>query len=124
MASVFESKFEAAGRRKLLALLGEAVTYNPLGVAGSSITAILNPGPEREQFGDDGKWHIRAASVVCSDVDTSSPSNRDTFTIGGEEWQVDDEIGFEHDSPGGIVEFPLVIKTRIEVSGPDHRLRR
>jgi len=101
---------------------GETVTYNPLGVTGSTITAVWEPDSEPEEYGDDGKWSKRRGLLYCSTSDVSSPSNRDTVTIGGETWQVDDERGIERDNAGGVT-LPLVIKTRDEVSGPDHRKR-
>jgi hypothetical protein len=101
---------------------GESVTYNPLGVSGSAITAVWEPDSEPEELRDDGKWSLRRGLLYCSISDVSSPSNRDTVTIGGEEWQVDDERGIDRDNAGGVT-LPLVIKTRLEVSGPEYRRR-
>ena len=103
--------------------IADTVTYNPLGVSGSAISAAWIPEPEPNEFHEDGKWAVRSGRLVCKTSDVSSPSNRDTVTISGETWQVDDEMGIERDNSGGVI-LPLVIKTRIEVSGPDHRLRR
>ena len=102
---------------------GESVTYNPLGVAGSSITAVWEPDSEPEEYDEDGKWSKRRGSLYCSTVDVTSPSNRDTVTISGEEWQVEDGRGIERDNAGGVT-LPLVLMVRREVSGPEHRLRR
>ena len=107
----------------VIADFGETVTYNPLGVAGSAISAVWAPDSEPEEYFDDGKWSLRRGRLYCSTSDVSSPSNRDTVTIGGETWQVDDQRGIERDNCGGVT-LPLVIKVRREVSGPEHRLRR
>ena len=122
MSTRFADRF-AAGRRKIRDKLGETVTYNPLGVAGSEITAVLTSETAITEHLEDGKWRTRRCVATCQSSDVSTPSSSDTVTIDGETWQVDDEDQVE-ETRAGFVDLPLVLKTRIEVSGPEHRLKR
>ncbi len=103
--------------------LPDTVTYTADGESGVSISAIWMPYAEPEDYTDDGKWRIRRGNLFCSATDVASPSNRDTVTISSEVWDVDDSMGIHEDNTGGVT-LPLVRKVRIEVSGPEHRIRR
>ena len=113
----------AGTRRKVLERFGQTVTYTATGESGVSITAEWDPDSEPEEYTDDGKWKYRRGDLYCSIVDVASPNNRDTVTIGGEVWDVDDSRGIARDNAGGVT-LPLVRKERIEVSGPEHRIQR
>lgn len=106
----------------ILADFGETVTYTADGESGVSITAVWEMDSEPEEYDDDGKRCIRRGDLYCAVADVVNPSNRDTVTIGGETWAVEDERGIHRDNAGGVT-LPLVLKTRIEVSGSEHRKR-
>jgi len=103
--------------------LTDTVTYTATGQAGVEISAILTREAATTEYLDDGKWRMRRRGAICQAEDVPTPSSRDTVTISGETWQVEDEDQVQR-SDAGMVTLPMVIKTRDEVSGPDHRLRR
>lgn len=65
----------------LLGAMGESVTYTPVGVAGSTITAIFQP--------QIGALDVQAtATFFVSSDDVASPNPGDTITRSGEVWVV------------------------------------
>ena len=104
----------------VLADFGQSITYTAYGVAGASITAIFSGTSTEVRIYDDGRRTVYVAEVYCSTTDVSSPDKRDTFTVSGTTWQVDDERMTVEDNAGGIT-LPLIRSSRKEASGPDFR---
>lgn len=67
---------------------GRSVTYNPLGVSGSAITAIVEPIRVVPTPKDDGIDNVKTRNVTASVADVPSPDERDTFTIDAATWYV------------------------------------
>ena len=91
----------------------DTVSYTAYGEDAVSISVLFSGSREEIRTHGYGQKKIRTASVKCLTSDVSSPDKRDTFTIGGETWQADDEIE-SHDSNSGVIEIPLILKSDYE----------
>lgn len=86
--SQFGDLFESAARPGFQSVHGTTVTYNPLGVAGSDITATWNPREAEPLYRDHDEVQRKGGILKCSPSDVTSPSDRDTFTISGADYAV------------------------------------
>ena len=77
----FGDQFEGAAWPSFGTVHGQSVTYNPLGVAGSAITASWSPRDVEPLYLNDGELQRKGGTLKCSPSDVTSPSDRDTFTI-------------------------------------------
>jgi len=74
----------------------EPVTYTPNGGNGITINAVLNKGlPNQEAYVRGVNFAGAEITVKASDV--TAPQWGDTFTIGGETWELDPAEGVIHE---------------------------
>jgi hypothetical protein len=95
-----------------LADYGQTVTYTATGEDAASFSAVFGNETAEVRTYDDGQKTVRTAHVLCSTDDVASPDKKDTFTVGGVTWQVDDEMPSEKD--GGTIMIPLIIFAGLE----------
>ena len=88
----------------------DTASYTAYGEDAASISVIFSGASEEIRTHDRGQKKVRTATVVCLTSDVASPDKRDTFTISGEVWQVDDELE-SHDSNSGLIRIPLILKS-------------
>jgi hypothetical protein len=101
----------------------DTVTYTATGQSGVSISAIVHEEATEVRSYDDGQKTTRTIEVMCLTSDVTSPSKKDTFTIGGETWQVDDEMPTRNENAGTIT-IPLVIYADLETWSRRERAER
>ena len=88
MTTEFENQAQLSAWPQHAAAFGESVVYNPLGVTGSAVTAIVTEETSAPIEYDDGEQVVRRANFELLPSVVTSPSMRDTFTRGGEAWAV------------------------------------
>jgi len=101
---------------------GETVTYNPLGVAGSAIEAIVLRESVEPEYFSDGEQNTLNANVQCVKADVPAADDKDSFTFDGKTWAVikvadDSETSF-------LTEFEVRAFVQDRIGGDRERVRR
>jgi len=74
----------------------EAVTYTAKGAAGVSINAVVSKGLPLQEAYERGE-NFAGAEITVKASDVTNPQWGDTFTIGGETWELDPAEGVTHE---------------------------
>jgi hypothetical protein len=102
MASAFETDFLVGGWEMLSAVHGKSVTYTASGQAGVAVTAVVDFQASTQQPEGDSRVELRRANVRVSSAVATSPTDRDKFTIDG-----DDFVATEWRRVGPLVQFTV-----------------
>lgn len=109
----FDDMMKTGGTPAIDTTFGDPVTYNPLGVAGSTITGTFQEMEEvHEETDGVGKTIIHNARFNASPDAIASPDERDTLTIGGVVWAVDLVLQRKP-----VVKLDLVRREKLRIGG-------
>lgn len=80
-ASEFRARMKAASDTAGIdGLLGQSITYTPVGGSGSAINAVVSEEPEARNYAEDGVSINRVVKALIALDDVSDPDVGDKFT--------------------------------------------